>query len=189
MPPGEHVQPEAHLPQERLRLLEPPQLRGGEKAVGDQLIERLGAELALGHPADGLDVAQSAGAGLDVGLEVVGGIVGLEAPLLLLAHLGLEEVAHRPDAIGRERGAHRGEQLGRAGEAARLHQRRHHPDVGGALLGAFGDGAHAVADLEADVPQEGHQLLDAGALLLVAAVPAPAPASRCRSTGCSSPRP
>ena len=104
VPAGEHVQAEAHLPQERLRRVQPPQLRGREEAVRDQLIERVGAEVALGDPGDGLDVAQPAGAGLDVGLEVVGGVVGLEVPLLLLAHLGLEEFAHRPDAIGRERG-------------------------------------------------------------------------------------
>ncbi len=32
-PPGEHVQAEAHLPQEGLRLLQAPQLREREKAV------------------------------------------------------------------------------------------------------------------------------------------------------------
>ena len=54
------VQAEAHLPQEGLRLLQAPQLRRREKAVRRQLIERVGAEVALGHPGDGLDVAQAA---------------------------------------------------------------------------------------------------------------------------------
>ena len=43
--------------------------------VVDELVEGLGAEMALRHPADRLNVAQSAGARLDVGFEVVGGIV------------------------------------------------------------------------------------------------------------------
>ncbi len=164
VPAGQHMQAEAHLPQECLRLRQPAQFRRRQKAVGDQLIERFGAEMALRNPGDGLHVAQAAGAGLDVRLEIVGGIVGLQAPLLLLAHLGFEELAHRPDAIGRERDAHLGQQLGGAREPPRFHQRRHDADVGGALLGAFGHGAHAVADLEPDVPQERDQPLDAGAL-------------------------
>ena len=41
----------------------------------------VGAEVALGDPGDGLDVAQPARAGLDVRLEVVGGVVGLQVPL------------------------------------------------------------------------------------------------------------
>ena len=49
--------------------------------------------MALRHPADGLDVAQAAGAGLDVGFEVVGGVVGLECRSLLLRDLGFEEFA------------------------------------------------------------------------------------------------
>ena len=59
-PARQHVQREAHLPEERLRLPQLAQLAGGEEAVAHQFIERLGAEVALGHPANGLDVAQPA---------------------------------------------------------------------------------------------------------------------------------
>ena len=162
-PAVERVQPEAHLPQEGLGLLQAPQFRLGEEAVGHQAVERLGAEVALGHPGDGLDVAQAPGPGLDVGLEVVGGVIGLQVPLGLLAHLGLEELLHRPDALGRQGRTHRGEQLGAAGQQARLDEGRHDAHVADALLGAFGHGAHAVPDLQADVPQERHQALDRGA--------------------------
>ncbi len=93
VPARQHMQAEAHLPQERLRLLEPPQLRGGEEALRHQLIERLGAEVPPCDPTNRLNVAQTAGSGLYVRLEVVGGIVGLEAPLLLLLDLGLEILA------------------------------------------------------------------------------------------------
>ena len=58
-PPGEHVQPEAHLPEERLAGLELAQFLAGEEAVRHQLIEGVGAEMPLRHPADGLDVAQA----------------------------------------------------------------------------------------------------------------------------------
>jgi hypothetical protein len=69
------VQREAHLPQERLRLPQLAQLGVREKTVADQFIERLGAEMALGDPADRLDVAQAARARLDVRFEVVTRVV------------------------------------------------------------------------------------------------------------------
>jgi hypothetical protein len=89
-----------------LRLLELAQFRGGQKAVGEKLIERARAEVAFGHPRDRLDIAQAAGPGLDVGLEVVRGIVGLEMAVLLLGHFGLEVCPHRPHPIGGHGFAH-----------------------------------------------------------------------------------
>ena len=83
--PGEDVQAEAHLPQEGLRLLQPSQLRRCQESVGRESVEALGAEVAFRDPGNGLNVAQPAGTGLDVGLEVVGGVVGLEVSLGLLA--------------------------------------------------------------------------------------------------------
>src|SRR5437868_1396802 len=97
-----------------------------------------GAEVTLRDPGDGLDVAQPPGPGLDVGLEVVGGVVGLQVPRGLLAHLGLEELLHRPESLGRESLAHGGEQLRIARDEARLEQRRHDTDVADAFLGALG---------------------------------------------------
>ena len=162
-PPGEGVKPEAHLPQKRLRLLEAAQLRDREEPVGREPVEGLGAEVTLRDPGDGLDVAQPPGPGLDVGLEVVGGVVGLQVPRGLLAHLGLEELLHRPESLGRESLAHGGEQLRDARDEARLEQRRHDTDVADAFLGALGHRAHAVTDLEADVPEERDQRLDRAA--------------------------
>ena len=57
-----------------------------------QLIEGVGAEMALGHPADGLNVAQAAGARFDVRFEVVGGIEVAVMPFGLFADLGLEKI-------------------------------------------------------------------------------------------------
>ncbi len=57
-----------------------------------QLIERIGSEMALRHPADGLDVAQAARARFDVRFEVVGGVEVAVMPLGLLLDLGFEEI-------------------------------------------------------------------------------------------------
>jgi hypothetical protein len=88
-------------------------------------------------------------------------------PLGLLAHLGLEELLYRPDALGRERGAHRAAELSAPGQQPRLEERRHNADVADAFLGALRQCAHTVADLESDVPQERHQPLDRGTALRV----------------------
>ncbi len=57
-----------------------------------QLIERIGSEMPLRHPADGLNVAQAAGAGFDVGFQVVGGVEIAMMPLGLFLDLGFEEI-------------------------------------------------------------------------------------------------
>jgi hypothetical protein len=103
--------------------------------VSHQLVESVGAEMTLRHPADGLNVAQAAGA-------------------------RFEEVLRGPEAVGRQRAAHAGEQRLRAREQARLEQGGRDADVGQALALAVVDGAHAVADLEANVPKEGQKLFD-----------------------------
>ena len=116
----QHVQREADLPQERLRGLQLAQLALGQEAVLDQLIERVGAEVPLRDPADGLDVAQPAGARLHVRLEVVGRVVVAMMARGLLGDLGFEEIARRPDALGRERAPHGFEQRLRARSAGAL---------------------------------------------------------------------
>ncbi len=62
--------------------------------------------MALGDPGNRLNVAQSAGTGLYVGLEVVGRVVGLGVSVGLFADFGFEEFLDRPNVLGRERGPH-----------------------------------------------------------------------------------
>ncbi len=158
--PGDDVQAEPDLPQEGLRLLQAPQLGRRQEAMGGEPIEGVAAEVALGDPGDGLDVAQATGACLDIGLEVVSRVVGFQVAVGLLAHLGFEEFPHRPDALRGESSPHLRDQIRVAFEQPRFEQRRHDAHVRDALLGAFLDGAHAVADFKADVPEESDEALD-----------------------------
>src|SRR3954471_5395818 len=78
--------------------------------------------------------------------------------LLLFELLRLEEgggLEHRD-----ERALEALEERAAAGEVARLEQRGAHRDVAGAGADAALDGAHAVADLEADVPECADQPLE-----------------------------
>ena len=127
----------------------------------DQAVQRVGAEVPLGDPADRLDVTQSARAGLDVRLEVVGGIVKAMMAGDLLLDLGFEEFVLRPKPFRRQRMFHRREQLLGPGQAARLEERGRHTDVREALALAVIDRPHAVPDFEADVPQEGEKAFQA----------------------------
>jgi hypothetical protein len=132
-----------------------------EEGVDDQLVEGLGAEVSLRHPADGLDVAQSTGTRLDVGLEVVAGIVVAVVASLLLGDFRFEEGLRRPDVVLAERAPHRLEQMLGAGEQPRFDEGRGDADVGSAFTLAVVDRAHAVTHLESDVPEEGEETLDA----------------------------
>ncbi len=159
-PARQHVQPEAHLPQERLANLELAQLLARKKAVRHQFIKGVGAEMALRHPADGLDVAQPAGTGFHIRFEIVGRIEIAMMALGLLLDLGFEEIERGPQSIRRQRATHAGEQGLRSGEQARLEQGGGDADVGQAFALAIIDRAHAVSHLEADVPEKRQEFLD-----------------------------
>ena len=161
-PAREHVQAESYFPQEGLTGLEIAQLVARQKAVRHQFIERVSAEMALRDPADGLNVAQPAGTRFDVRFEVVRGIEIAVMALGLLLDLGFEEILRRPKPIGRERAAHAGEQRLGPGQQTRLEQRGRDADVREALALAVIDGANAVTDLEADVPEKRQEFLDVG---------------------------
>src|SRR5882724_3786505 len=118
------MQSKTHFPQESLRLLEAPQLGYGEKSAGGQSIQCVRAEVPLGDPGDGLNVPQSPGTRFYVRLQVVGGIVRLQVAFRLLPHLGLEELLHGPDMLGRLRVAHLRNEAGASRKLASLEQRR-----------------------------------------------------------------
>jgi hypothetical protein len=78
----------------------------------------------------------------------------------LFLALGLEEIQGRPEPIRRERAAHAGKEGFGTGEEARLEERGRDADVGQTLALTIVDGAHAVTDLETDVPEKGEELFD-----------------------------
>jgi len=169
-PAGEVVEGEADPPQEGLAAAQRAVLAFGEETVFDQITQGVDAEMAFGHPADHLDVAQAAGALLDVGLEVVGGVVVLVVARDLFLELGLEEAGAGPDAVRPGGLAHGLEQGRRAGEQPRLDEVGRHGDVALAFAHAVVQGAHAVADLQAEIPQQRQEGLEAAGQLGVLAV-------------------
>ena len=123
----------------------------------DQRVEGLDTEMPLGNPADDLDVPQTARAALDVGFQVVGGVAVPMMPRdLFLAFFG-KELGRRPQPVGRDGGLQRFVKRGRAGKQTRFHQRSRDREVLRRLLAALFYAAHAVADLEADVPQRSYE--------------------------------
>ena len=169
-PAGKHVQGVAHLPQEGLTLAQDTQLGVVHEAGGHQVAVAFAAEMSLGDPADHLDIAQPAGRALDIGLQVVLGVVVALVAVDLLLPLGLEEVLRRPHAIGGQACLHRLAQPFGAGDGAALEQVGDDREVGPGLAFAVGQRAHAVPDLQADVPQEGdkgRQRLAIGCVVVV----------------------
>ena len=138
----------------------------GKKALVLQRHEGAVAEVALGHPGDGVNVAQAAGAFLDVGLQLVGGVVKLGVARLLLGLLAGEELGHRPQDVGRQCRLQLSRQDLVAAEGARLQQGGDDGDVFTGFVDALVERAHALADLQANVPAEGGEPLKRAAVPL-----------------------
>ncbi len=157
-PSGEIVEPRAQSPDQPLLPRDGARLLARDEARPRQLAPRAPEAGGARDPQHGLQVAEPSGALLDVGLEVVRGVVVLEVPLLLLERLRLVEERHVER--GGDRAAERAVQRARARDPAVLEKARLDGDVGGHLRLALGDRAHAVPDLETDVPQRAEKALD-----------------------------
>ena len=112
------MQRETDAPEQGLALQQREVLALGQEAVCDQVVQGLGVEVALGHPADHLNIAQASGVLLDVGLQVVGRIAVFVPARLLLLGLGGKECLAGPDAVRAGGGAHAFEQGRGAAEKA-----------------------------------------------------------------------
>jgi len=159
-PAREQMQPETDAPEKRAPLREDAQLALGQELVRHELGERARAQVPLREPADHLNVAQAPGAALDVGFEVVGRVVIARVARALLLELGAEERGTVPHAIRADASRQLREQTARAVQQARFHERRNHGDVAARLALAVVERAHAVADLETDVPKEREKSAD-----------------------------
>jgi len=157
---GEHVQGIAHFPQEVLGRGQQFVLAFQQEAFAGQGMQVQRAVLAAGDPEHRLDVAQATGRALDVGLEVVLGVVVLVVAGLEFGTLGQEEILARPHVAGAGHLEHALAQVFGAGDGPAFHQVGDYRQVGAGLLGAFVDGTHALADLQTDVPEQGEEALD-----------------------------
>ncbi len=168
--PGEHVQGIADPPEELLAGSQHAALAFHQEAFAHQGVQVEAAELAAGHPEDGLDVAQAAGGALDVGLEVVLGVVVLGVAALLFVAFGQEELLARPHVRAAGNPQHALAQAVRAADGAAFHEGGDHRQVGACFLRALLHRAHALADFQADVPEQGEEAFDrlAEALLVLA---------------------
>ena len=166
----EHMQGVAHLPKKRLALAENAQLRVIHKAVGDNIGVLLGAEVTLSHPANHLDIPQATGGAFEVGLQVVLGVVVAVVASNLLLPLGFKKAVGGPQVRGAQALAHLLTQTFRPGNEARLQQVGNHCDVCFGFPLAVVERANAVANLQADIPEEGDksaQRLPVGGIVVV----------------------
>ena len=157
-PAGHHVQARADQAQQALVALQLLHLEGRDQPLGRELVPALAETRGARHPDHHLQVAQAAGALFAVGLQRVGRVFVL---LVALAHL--ERLGHQKGLRVHRRGvgaAEGVEHLLRAAEVARFEQRGLHRHVVFALGDALVDGAHAGADLQADVPAGGDEAFD-----------------------------
>src|SRR3954454_7898767 len=99
------MQTVAHAPQETPSICEPLPLLRRQEPARREIVRRGIAEVTLDDPADGLDVAQTAGCNLDVRLEVVFDILITVMASALFVDLRAEETRARPDFVGREQSA------------------------------------------------------------------------------------
>ena len=93
------MQGKTDAPQQVQTLIQLVTLRFGEKAKADHLIERGGAEMATGHPLQGMNIAQAAGAAFDIRLQVVAGAVVALMAHLLFIDFGGEKLLRWPKPL------------------------------------------------------------------------------------------
>jgi hypothetical protein len=97
---------------------------------------------------------------LDIGLEVVRRVTEAQPALALLRDLGREEGPARPDSV-RPGGGEQGlDEPGVAGQVTGLQQVGHDGDIVAGGGDALVQGSHAVAEVEAEVEEEGDELPD-----------------------------
>ena len=156
---GGDVQARADQAQQGFVALDLPHFVAGGEAVGGQLVPGAAKAGCLGHPQDGLQVAQAAGGFLAVGLQRVGRVFKLVVALALFERLGHQEGVRVQR--GTEALLEQTDQRRIAGDPAGLQQRGLHRHVLGGLVHTFGDGAYAGANLQPCVPAAADKTFDA----------------------------
>ena len=123
-------------------------------------MQRLGIEVSLGNPANHLDITQTTRAFLDIGLQVVCGVMVLLVTLDLLFELGIKKFCCRPDLVSCGCIQHRLHHFFTAAEQTAFHQ------AGGRsyflfCLGHTGfNRADAVTKVEPGIPKQRDKRFD-----------------------------
>ena len=151
---GEEVQRAADRPEEILGALEQAILIGRQHALVDELGAGPDAVEVLADPEQRIEVAQTALAVLDVGLDDVARVAHLAVALFALGHFRRDELgAGLGHDLGLEPLLELVEQRSVAGEVPRLERRGPYRHVRLRHPQALVDRAHRVADLLAEVPE------------------------------------
>ena len=157
-PAGKIVQPDAQIVDQPLVPREIACFGRSHQAVRSQIAPGAAEARGTGDPQDRLQIAPAAGAFLEVGLEVIGGVLVAQMALLLLQRFRLVESAHVERGV--EAPGEARKQCARSREQAALEKARADDRIGRHLGFAFLDRAYAVTDLEAGVPHQADEALD-----------------------------
>ena len=135
-----------------------PDFKGGGQAVFGQLVPAVAQTRRLRDPQNNLQISQTAGRFLAVGLQRIGRVFKLVVPLAKLQCFGNKKCF----------GVHHAGQLRLqivkaflvANDQTCLHQRGLHGDIFGGFFSALGRGSHAGANLQTAVPAVADELLN-----------------------------
>ena len=155
---GQQVQLDSQALQEALAPFQALGFRVRNEAVAFQVLPAVAVARCLRDPEDALQVAQTAWALLAVRLEAVGRVLKTPIALVLFHAFGLEEslrIEDFPEARRKLR-----EQRLAADQQAGLDQRRLYRQIAGSFFDAVIDGAHAMADFQADIPEQADHLFE-----------------------------
>ena len=155
------MKPAAHVPEKFFAAAKQREFAGREKPSGDQLVGVADAVDVFGDPEEGIEVAQSSFALLDVGLNEIARRPRLPYPGFALRELGGDERGRRlGDDLLVETGPERLEQRLVASDEPSFEERCADGHVGAGLFQALIDGPRRVSDLELEIPEHIEQRLD-----------------------------
>ena len=153
------VQRVAVAAQDGFGLLQRGLLGGVEQALDHHVGQIVRMRQAPPHPAQRIERAQAAGPVLEVRLEVVGGIVEAGMPRVALGQPGGQVFLRRPQRRVLDDGPQPRVEHRVAGQPVRVQQAGEHAGILRGQRAALRGIAHRMADLQADVPQRGEELL------------------------------
>src|SRR5262249_56294060 len=153
-PAGEKMHVAAHSPEKIAAAAEAAVFARVIDAERDQFLALAHAIDVFGDPVERVQVAQSALAVLDVGLDQIAGLAGAPVALLALRELGGDELRRRAlHDLFVEAGNELVVKLALSQQKARLEERRADGHIGLGRPNALADRAGGMADFESHVPE------------------------------------